>query len=57
MKDTPHIPDRLDRPDPNRIIRAAQTPWTTTDQRGALNLDQDSSEHRRYHSLFEDLLN
>lgn len=32
-------------------------PWQTEDRRGALDLAKDGSEHRKYHSLFEDLQN
>ncbi|MEM7710082.1 MAG: hypothetical protein AAF264_04895 [Pseudomonadota bacterium] len=49
---------RLDRADDDRIKgRTDGLPWTTGDQRGALELERDSSQHRRHHSLFEDLLN
>ncbi|NNE52581.1 MAG: hypothetical protein HKN30_09285 [Sulfitobacter sp.] len=34
-----------------------QTPWENLDQRGNLNLSMDQSQHRRYHSHFEDMMN
>lgn len=32
-------------------------PWEIETRRGALNLRRDGSEHRKYHSLYDDLLN
>ncbi|MEL7213696.1 MAG: hypothetical protein AAGK92_13620 [Pseudomonadota bacterium] len=37
--------------------RISDAPWETDEQRGALNLERDGSAHRKYHSLFEDMLN
>ena len=34
-----------------------RTPWENMDQRGELNLNKDKSQHRRYHSHFEDMMN
>lgn len=33
------------------------TPWEIETKRGELNLRKDGSEHRKYHSLYDDLLN
>ena len=49
---------RLDRPSETATFtRVNHGPWDTTDRRGALNLARDGSQHRRFHSLFEDMLN
>lgn len=48
--------DRLDESFKAATLRK-DPPWETEDQRGALNLEKDGSEHRKYHSLFEDLQN
>lgn len=34
-----------------------QTPWDNETQRGSLNLNRDQSQHRLYHSHFEDMMN
>ncbi|SEM75304.1 hypothetical protein [Palleronia pelagia] len=58
MPSTDRDTARLDRPsesiDNNRL---QQTPWSVTDQRGALYLGRDGAQHRRFHGLFEDMLN
>ena len=49
---------RLDRPGARAPVTIdANLPWITDDRRGALDLPRDGSQHRRYASLFEDLLN
>lgn len=53
-----HSPNRLDRPSETFMFnRISDAPWETDEQRGALNLERDGSAHRKYHSLFEDMLN
>ncbi|MEW9918303.1 hypothetical protein AB2B41_01700 [Marimonas sp. MJW-29] len=48
----------LDRPSETAMRNLLQrTPWATEAQRGAYALDRDISEHRKSHSLFEDLMN
>ncbi|WP_224826710.1 hypothetical protein [Cognatishimia sp. MH4019] len=49
---------RLDRPSETAAAnKLKDAPWETDRQRGALNLERDGSQHRKYHSLFEDMLN
>lgn len=56
MKDT--STSRYDRPCEHLARNwGEQAPWETDGKRGNLNLAEDRAEHRRYHSLFEDLLN
>lgn len=61
MTDSPNSKspvDRLDRPSEyGPVARRSNLPWVTEEERGALNLPKDGSQHRRYASLYEDLLN
>ena len=60
MKDSSHEhpANRFDRPDEDRVVmRADGIAHAGADRRGALDLGRDGSQHRRYHALFEDLLN
>ncbi len=36
---------------------AAHVPWNVSGPRGDLNLERDGSQHCRYQSLYDDLLN
>ncbi len=52
------LASRLDRPSETVVANTVKdAPWETDRQRGALNLERDGSQHRKYHSLFEDMLN
>ncbi|WP_342069670.1 hypothetical protein [Yoonia algicola] len=53
LKTTGRI-ERFDRPCEHLVVKdAAHAPWTVDASRG----DNDKAAHRRYHGLFEDLMN
>jgi hypothetical protein len=52
------IDPRFDRPCEHLAMKkSADAPWGLNDKRGALDLGKDGSQHRRFHSFYEDLLN
>lgn len=52
------VPDPNDRQDGQGIVeRRMDLPWSTERKRGALTLERDGARHRRFASLYEDLLN
>lgn len=53
-KDNPTVHQKLDRPSENLATKdTAHAPWHDDLSRNS----RDTSKHRRYHSLFEDLMN
>lgn len=52
------IRPECDRPCNDMVMQAKRPQHTHTgDQRGALNLEKDASQHRRFHILYDDLMN
>ncbi|MEL6452360.1 MAG: hypothetical protein AAFQ19_13975 [Pseudomonadota bacterium] len=51
-------PNPNDRQDgPGIVERRMDLPWSTERKRGALTLERDGAQHRRFASLYEGLLN
>ncbi len=53
-----HVRPEFDRPCDEMVMQAKRPQYTQTgDQRGALDLQKDASQHRRFQAHYEDLMN
>ncbi|SIT90247.1 hypothetical protein SAMN05421665_3039 [Yoonia rosea] len=53
-----HVRPEFDRACDEMVMHATRPQDTHTgDQRGALDLEKDASQHRRFHVLYQDLMN